>query len=138
MVAVLCSEVSTTTTIIFVDHEDGVALSLLRIHLFQKRVRSIVSNAFYVAFFFQSFILGTICVDKHSTLFTGLENESAVLFKRTDFVGLMDFRDFVLIVFAVIIDLATKFLQNLKLETLFFSFECSGGQTNDEDCFLYG
>ena len=80
MVAVLCSEVSTTTTIIFVDHEDGVALSLLGIHLFQTRVRSIVSNAFYVAFFFQSFILGTICVDKHSTLSTGLENESAVLF----------------------------------------------------------
>ena len=136
MVAVLCSEVSTTTTIIFVDHEDWVALSLLRIHLFQKRVRSIVSNAFYVAFFFQSFILGTICVDKHSTLFTGLENESAVLFNRTDFVGLMDFRDFVLIVFAVIIELATKFFQNCKLETLFFSFECSGGQTNDEDRFL--
>ena len=136
MVAVLCSEVSTTTTIIFVDHEDGVALSLLGIHLFQTRVRSIVSNAFYVAFFFQSLILGTICVDKHSTLSTGLENESAVLFKRTDFVGRMDFREFVLIVFAVIIDQATKFFQNLKLETLFFSFECSGGQTNDEDRFL--
>ena len=136
MIAVLCSEVSTTTTIIFVDHENGVALSLLYIHLFQTRMRSIVSNAFYVRFFFQSFILGTICVDKHSTLFTGFENESAVLFERTDCVGLMDFRDFFLIVFAVIIDLATKFFQNLKLETLFFSFECSGGQANDENRFL--
>ena len=136
MTAVLCSEVSTTTTIIFVDHENGVALSLLCIHLFQTRMGSIVSNAFYVRFFFQSFILGTICVDKHSTLLTGLEDESAVLFERTDCVGLMDFRDFFLIVFAVIIDLATKFFQNLKLETLFFSFECSGGQANDENRFL--
>lgn len=135
---VFTSEVQTSATKLFTDHEDGESIVLLHVHVFKFQVGSLRVNFLHDSFFFKCLVIFSVRIDEDAALQTFFMNKGPPSIKAPKVTSLMNSGVVVIFLVTILVDLTLEFLQYFNLASILLTFIRSGSQTNDEDVLMLG